>query len=138
MAGFKVITEAWDGRWIIFARDLGRTRKQLMIAPVRDGVAGKEPEWIAVTDGTHNDSGPQFSPDGNTAYFISQRDGYHCIWAQRLESATKRPVGEAFGYEHFHDASQKDLDGFWGGDGDLGIARDKIIFSLVQWHAVSG
>jgi Tol biopolymer transport system component len=98
--------------------------------PIRDD---KPPEWIAVTDGTHNDSGPQFSPDGNTAYFISQRDGYHCIWAQRLEPATKRPLDKAFGYEHFHDASQKDLDGFWGGDGDLSIARDKIIVSLVQW-----
>jgi hypothetical protein len=50
-----------------------------------------------------------------------------------LEPETKRPVGEAFGYEHFHDASQKDLDGFWSGDGDLKIARDKIIVSLVQW-----
>jgi Tol biopolymer transport system component len=101
-----------------------------MIAPVRDGPGGKELEWIAVTDGTHNDSGPQFSPDGNTAYFISQRDGYDCIGAQRLEPATKRPVNEAFGYEYFRDASQKDLDGFWGGDGDLSIARDKIIVSL--------
>jgi DNA-binding winged helix-turn-helix (wHTH) protein/Tol biopolymer transport system component len=125
---------SWDDRWIIFAKELTRTKGQIMIAPVRDGAAGKEPEWIAVTDGTHNDGGPQFSPDGNTAYFISQRDGYHCIWAQRLEPETKRPLGEAFGYEHFHDASQKDLDGFWSGDGELSIARDKMIVSLVQWH----
>jgi hypothetical protein len=60
------------------------------------------------------------------AYFISNRDGYHCIWAQRLDPATKRPIGEAFGYEHFH--------GFWSSDGDLSVARDKIIVSLVQWH----
>jgi DNA-binding winged helix-turn-helix (wHTH) protein/Tol biopolymer transport system component len=126
---------SWDDHWVILAKELSRTRGQIMIAPVRDGSAGKEPQWIAVTDGTHNDGGPQFSPDGNTAYFISTRDGYDCIWAQRLDPATKRPVGEAFGYEHFHDASQKDLDGFWSGDaGDLSVARDKIIVSLVQWH----
>jgi DNA-binding winged helix-turn-helix (wHTH) protein/Tol biopolymer transport system component len=125
---------SWDDRWIIFAREVG-AKGQIMIAPIRDGIAGKEPEWVAVTDGAHNDGGPQFSPDGNTAYFISRRDGYDCIWAQRLEPATKRPAGEAFGYEHFHDASQKDLDGFWNGDSaDLSVARDKIIVSLVQWH----
>jgi eukaryotic-like serine/threonine-protein kinase len=125
---------SWDDRWIIFGKILDRTKGQIMIAPVRDGIAGKEPEWIAVTDGTHNDDLPQFSPDGTMAYFISNRDGYHCIWAQRLDPATKRPIGEAFGYEHFHDASQKNLDGFWSSDGDLSVARDKIIVSLVQWH----
>jgi DNA-binding winged helix-turn-helix (wHTH) protein/Tol biopolymer transport system component len=126
---------SWDDRWIILAKELSRARGQIMIAPVRDGTAGKEPDWIAVTDGTHNDGGPQFSPDGNTAYFVSKRDGYDCIWAQRLDPATKRPLGEAFGYEHFHDASQKDLDGYWNGDdADLSISRDKIIVSLVQWH----
>jgi Tol biopolymer transport system component len=125
---------SWDDRWIIFGKTLDRTKGQIMVAPVRDGIAGKEPEWIAVTDGTHNDDLPQFSPDGTMAYFISNRDGYHCIWAQRLDPATKRPIGEAFGYEHFHDASQKDLDGFWSSDGDLSVARDKIIVSLVQWH----
>jgi len=105
-----------------------------MIAPIRNGTAGKDAEWIAVTDGTHSDHGPQFSPDGNTAYFTSTRDGYDCIWAQRLEPATKRPVGQAFGYEHFDNASQKYLDGFWGGDSELSVARDKIIVGLVQWH----
>jgi DNA-binding winged helix-turn-helix (wHTH) protein/Tol biopolymer transport system component len=125
---------SWDDRWIILEKTLGRTRRQIMIAPVRDGTASKEPEWISVTDGLHNDFGPQFSPDGNVAYFISKRDGYGCIWAQRLDPLTKRPMGEAFGYEHFHDASQKDLDGYWGSDADLSVSRDKIIVSLVQWH----
>jgi Tol biopolymer transport system component/DNA-binding winged helix-turn-helix (wHTH) protein len=126
---------SWNDRWIIFVKILDRTKSQIMIAPVRDGTAGKEPEWIAVTDGTHNDGGPQFSSDGTMAYFMSKRDGYDCIWGQRLDPATKRPIGEAFGFEHFHDASQKDLDGYWNGDdADLSVARDKIIASLVQWH----
>jgi len=44
-------------------------------------------------------------------------------------------VGEAVGYEHFHNSAQKDLAGFWNGDGaDLSVARDKIVVSLVQWH----
>ena len=45
---------------------------------------GRQAEWIAITDGRNNDDKPQFSPDGNTVYFTSTRDGYLCIWAQRL------------------------------------------------------
>jgi predicted aspartyl protease len=125
---------SWDERWIILAKTLGRTRRQIMIAPVQEGVATKEDKWIAVTDGTHNDFGPQFSREGNVVYFISTRDGYGCIWAQRLDPVTRQPIGDAFGYEHFHDASQKSLDGYWGSDADLSVSRDKIIVSLVQWH----
>jgi Tol biopolymer transport system component len=34
-----------------------------------------------------------WSPDGKLIYDISNRDGYPCIWAQRLDAATKRRVG---------------------------------------------
>jgi hypothetical protein len=37
-------------------------------------------------------------------YFLSDRDGFRCLWAQRLEPATKRPLGEPFAVEHFHRA----------------------------------
>ena len=86
---------SWDDRWVVFKKELEEpVKSQIMIAPVHDGVAGKEGEWIVVTDGRYNDDKPQFSPDGNTVYFTSSRDGYFCIWAQRLDPATKRPVGE--------------------------------------------
>jgi Tol biopolymer transport system component len=126
---------SWDDRWVAFAKIIDTNKSQILIAPVRDGAAGEEAEWIAVTDGTQSNGGPLFSPDGNTVYFTSKRDGYSCIWAQRLAPETKRPVGEAVGYEHFHNSAQKDLAGFWnGGDAALSVARDKIVVSLVQWH----
>lgn len=126
---------SWDDRWIIVAKVSGRNKEQIMIAPIRNGIAANEAEWIAITDGTQSDGGPQFSPNGDTAFFISKRDGYDCIWAQRLDLATKRPIGKAFGVQHFHDASQKDLDGYWNGDdSDLSVSRNKMLVNLVQWH----
>jgi Tol biopolymer transport system component/DNA-binding winged helix-turn-helix (wHTH) protein len=129
---------SWDDRSVAFKRDVGNG--QLMIAPVRNGLAGKEAEWISVTDGRYYNDKPQFSPDGNTLYFTSSRDGYLCIWAQKLDPMTKRPVGQPFAYEHFHNSAGRDAATFWGNGGsyfgfpDLSVARDKILFELPQFH----
>jgi DNA-binding winged helix-turn-helix (wHTH) protein/Tol biopolymer transport system component len=128
---------SWDDRWVVFKRLLDPLRSQIMIAPVRDGVPGKEAEWIAVTDGEYNDDKPQFSPDGNTVYFLSStRDGYICIWAQKLNPVTRRPVGAPIGYEHFHSWAQRDLSPYGQAisASDLTVARDKMLVNLPQFR----
>jgi hypothetical protein len=57
-----------------------------------------------VATGSSNDISPTFSSDNNTLYFISNRDGFYCLWAQRLDSSTKKARGDAFAIEHFHHA----------------------------------
>jgi len=137
---------SWDDRWVVFKKVLGwrLLKAQIMIAPVRNGVAGKEAEWITVTNGEYTDDKPQFSPDGNTVYFTSTRDGYLCVWAQKLDPATKRPVGQPFGYEHFHNSSGRDAASYSRGWGiypdlstfpDLSVARDKMLIELPQFRA---
>ena len=39
---------------------------------------------------------PIWSPDGNLLYFLSERDGFRCIWGQKLDPASKRPLGAPF------------------------------------------
>jgi eukaryotic-like serine/threonine-protein kinase len=127
---------SWDDRWVAFRKlslDL-MPPAQILIAPVRNGTAAGEAGWIAVTDGKHGDDKPQFSADGNTVYCTSTRDGYLCIWAQRLDPVTKHPLGSPFAYEHFHNsegraaAVHQDL-------ADLSVARDKIFINLPQVHS---
>jgi eukaryotic-like serine/threonine-protein kinase len=126
---------SWDDRWVIFKKlqsmDLMQSPAQILIAPVRHGLASGEAEWIAVTDGRHSDDKPQFSPDGNTVYFTSTRDGYLCIWAQRLDPVTKHPLGPPFAFEHFHNSEGR-AGAFNQKDSDLSIARDKILINLPQ------
>jgi dipeptidyl aminopeptidase/acylaminoacyl peptidase len=123
---------SWDDRWVVFKReDKQRPTAQILIAPVRNSTAGKEAEWIPITDGRSYDDKPQFSSDGNTVYFISTRDGYLCIWAQRLNPMTKRPAGEPQAYEHFHYNSlmyRGDVANF--SNSDLSVARDKMVINL--------
>jgi DNA-binding winged helix-turn-helix (wHTH) protein/Tol biopolymer transport system component len=127
---------SWDDRWVVFKKLFELKKGQILIAPVRNGMAGGEKEWIAVTDGQHSDDKPQFSADGNTVLFTSTRDGYLCIWAQRLNPVTKRPVGQPFAVEHFHNsegAYAAMLDNQWFHD--LSVARDKVLINLPEVHA---
>ena len=127
---------SWDDRWVVFKKLFELRKAQILIAPVRNGVAAEEKAWIAVTDGQHSDDKPQFSADGNTILFTSTRDGYLCIWAQRLNPVTKHPVGQPFALEHFHNsegAYGAMLDNQWYHD--LTVARDKMLINLPEVHA---
>jgi eukaryotic-like serine/threonine-protein kinase len=128
---------SWDDHWVIFkevpSSNLPQPPSQILIAPVRHGSAGGEAEWIPVTDGSHNDDKPQFSADGNTVYFTSNRDGYLCIWAQKLDPVTKHAVGPPFAYEHFHNSAGHDASTDRIAS-DLSVARDKILINLPEIH----
>ncbi len=56
---------SWDDRWVVFKLlDVSKQSVQIMIAPVRGGLAAGKAEWIAVTDGRYFDDKPQFSAEG--------------------------------------------------------------------------
>jgi Tol biopolymer transport system component len=125
---------SWDDRWVVFKK-LQSTAgiAQILIAPMRHGAAAGQAEWIAVTDGRNIDDKPQFSPDGNTVYFTSTRDGYLCIWAQRLDPVTKHPLGPPFAFEHFHNSEGRAA-AYNQITSDLTVARDKILINLPRLH----
>ena len=73
-----------------------------------------------------------WSPDGNLLYFLSEREGFRCIWAQRLDPATTHPSGAAFPVRHFH-TSRRSLmtigDPLFVG---MSVAVDKLVFSMTE------
>jgi eukaryotic-like serine/threonine-protein kinase len=118
-----------DDRWVSFnAVTPGRSR--IFVAPVRGAGLVPEPEWLAITDSRWDDK-PRWSPDGNVLYFVSERDGFRCIWAQRLNPAAKRPLGPAFSIFHAHEARRSLMNVGWG-DLQISVARDKIVFNMSE------
>jgi Tol biopolymer transport system component len=114
-----------DGGWIGFHAIGGPTKRQIFIS--RYPPAG---DWIGVTDGTGLDRNCVWSRDGGILYYLSERDGFRCIWAQRLEATTKKPMGAPFAAAHFHSARRSLLAlGDVGAIG-LSVAPEKLIFSL--------
>jgi Tol biopolymer transport system component len=91
-----------DERWISFQTVITQSQRRIFVAPVRDWRAPPESGWIPITDGRTPDRFPIWSPDGNLLYFQSDRDGFRCLWGQRLDPTTKRPRGEPFVVQDFH------------------------------------
>ena len=117
-----------DNRWIAHLAaegSIGVIGGRLFVVRFRGEEELKESEWILVTEGTTLNYRPRWSPDGNLLYFPSNRDGFLCIWAQRLDPDTKHPLGPAFPVYHFHRAQLKL-------NVEPSVAHDKIVFTLVE------
>ncbi len=87
-----------DDRWISF---FDATAGQAAVVPFTGEAPIPEASSSKLIDGWLG----IWSPDGRLVYTISQRDGHRCIWAQRLDPATRRPVGAPFAVFHHHSAS---------------------------------
>lgn len=122
-----------DARWVAFHASLPKPFKmRVFISPIRDGHGAKEADWIPITDGLQSEGDVAWSRDGNLLYFLSERDGFRCVWAQRLAPVTKQPQGKAFAVRHFHTARQSlkkidrpDLIG-------LSATQDRLVFSMSE------
>ncbi len=120
-----------DGGWISFTSMTSFARSRIAVVPFRENPPVAESERLAVSDdATWHDKG-QWSPDGNLLYFTSDRDGYRCVRARRLDPVTKRPVGEVFDVYHSHNARRSILNAgtrFM----DISVAPGRLVFNLEE------
>jgi Tol biopolymer transport system component len=72
--------------------------------------------WIQIAE-ERDEDWANWSPDGKTLCFTSARDGHTCLWAQRLDAGSHRPVGEAFAVQHFHGRTSYQQNG-WSAAGE--------------------
>ncbi len=84
-----------DNHWVVF---IDANTSRTYVAPYNERPAS-ESTWIPIVDGWWD---PEWY--GNLIYTASDRDGFTCIWAQRLDAATKRPLGAPFAVFHAHNA----------------------------------
>ncbi len=88
-----------DGKWIAMVVGVrGKTKLQGVVLP---SSGAPRADWIPIAEELYN-LALHWSPAGNLLYYFSRKDDYRCLWAQRLDPATKRPVGPAIAVEHFH------------------------------------
>src|SRR5207248_10463536 len=121
-----------DHRWVSFHSIPNPLRRQILVAPALAGGAIEESQWVPVTDGQGLDRNATFSPDSSLLYFLSERDGFRCIWAQRLDRQL-RPQGVAFAVVHLHHSKRSLGAGATGAIG-LAAAPGKLIFSAAEYY----
>ena len=101
-----------DDRWVAFQAATGSIGRIYVVAT--DALRRSPPPetWIAISDSEGWNDKPRWSPDGNLLYFVSERDGFRCVWVQRLDPATKHPSGAPVAVRHFHSSrlSLKNVD----------------------------
>lgn len=94
-----------DGQWVAFGATNNRTGGSSIFAiPTAGPLPVPREQWIAITSESEISRDPLFAPSGQFLYFTAEKDGFRCLWARRINPATRVPVGEAFPVRHFHTA----------------------------------
>jgi Tol biopolymer transport system component len=98
-----------DAKWI--AAVIGVSGKRMLQGIVLPS-HGERSDWIPITEELYN-LALHWSSDGKLLYFLSRRDDFRCLWAQRLHPLTKRPLGAVFPIEHFHSPQHRIINHGW-------------------------
>ena len=122
---------SFDDRWIVFHARIHPDATRILIAPFRHDAIAPPSEWIEVTSGEFEDDKPRWAPADDRIYFLSRRDGFRCLWSQRLDPATKKPAGGPEPLMHFHDARRSMMHARFN-QFDLAVARDKLLLTLAE------
>jgi hypothetical protein len=109
-----------DGHWMWFSE--GTSLPRLLRAPFQGETMAPESTWSAFPEFSAYDSA--WSPDETLSYDISDRDGFNCVWAQRVDALTKRPVGPSIPIYHAHGV-RLNVPNFM-------IGRERMIFTLTE------
>ena len=124
-----------DDRWVVFSAqpEGAGTHSILFLAPFRGTVAVAPSEWRVISDGQEVNNAPTgWSPDGSMVYFMSERDGFRCLWAQRLHPTTKDRVGAPFEVQPFHQANVRSMPLWQPGAAGTALGGRTITFSMAQ------
>jgi len=116
-----------DGKWLALIVRTPPNDTRVTVVPLHHGAAAAKPEWIPVTESGRWVNKPRWSPHGNILYYVCDRDGFACIWANRLDPATKGPVGPPKAVMHFHTRGSS-LDTSFGLE--LSIADDELVVDI--------
>jgi len=118
-----------DGKWLSF-HVVGPLLEPLYVAPIQNGKAPAQSQWILITESMGLNRRGWWSADGNTLYWMSERDGPMAIWAQRL-SKDKHPQGSPFAVLRFQETRLSPYNAGFARFGPA-VAPDRIIYALLE------
>lgn len=125
-----------NDRWVAFHAETAPDQRRIFIARLEGNTLGAESQWVPVTAGTDLDIAPAWAPSGNLLYFLSERDGFRCIWAQRLHPESKTAVGAPFAVQHFHSGARALLMNFRANPSQIGLSASArgLVYALEELH----
>jgi Tol biopolymer transport system component/predicted Ser/Thr protein kinase len=95
-----------DERWVGVSSGLPDGHVTLRVFPLASPPVSPE-KGIEITDRASWSGSPRWSADGRLLYYLSDRDGFNCVWAVPIDPRTGRPSGVAFAVLHAHRNNMK-------------------------------
>ncbi len=116
-----------DDRWLAIQTGEPDGTVALFLVPVREPPAPPE-QWVQIAAGDSWVGSPRWSADGDTVYYLSERDDFLCVWGQSLDPVTKEPMDDSFPVAHAHGSSMKMLS-FAKHMWTLEVGADRLVFN---------
>jgi serine/threonine protein kinase len=116
-----------DRKWLVFQAAKG-AHAQVFVAPFTGDQGPDEKAWVPITDGSTWEDKLRWSPNGDWLYSLSDRDGFLCIWAYRLDLGSKKPTGQPVAIFHSHGARLALRNANLTAS-EMSVARDRIVFN---------
>ena len=99
-------------------------------APLRDSAA-TERDLVPLVEGPAWFGCPRWSADGSRLYYLSNQDGYTCVWMRRVDRVSGRPTGAAAPVYHLH---RTDRILYPRGAWSIAVTADRLIFNAAEIH----
>ena len=107
--------------------------REILVVPNASDRKLRDDEWISISEGETSDRAPYWSTDGRRLFFISDRDGFRCIWARDIDPETGHPIGPARSIAHFH-SSRELLRGPMASPESIGLSAtgQALVFTVAR------
>jgi len=101
--GFRQAAYSPNGKLLAVSVREDSAHSRIMVTSILpDGSAG---EWKAATSLDHFSERPIWSMDDHTFYYVTDRDGFWCLFGQEVDPRTSSPSGEPKALLHLHSAT---------------------------------
>jgi Tol biopolymer transport system component len=104
-------------------------RKRMFAVHLPHSTAKVEGRWIPIPDKGVSVEHPRWSGDGQTIFYISNTDGFSCIYGQAFSPRNDEPVGSPFAVAHIHN-QRASIDNVFPRARNLSVDGDSIYFNL--------
>ena len=90
-----------DDRWLAFRHQLD-ARASIHLTSIRTDGPAAQANWHLVEQPTTTGRPAGWSLDSSVLYSLLDTDGFRCIWGQRIDAPSGRPIGSIFPVRHLH------------------------------------
>jgi len=75
---------------------------RIFVVPFIPGHPPPDNLWIPIDEPTTTGRPAGWSLDGSVLYLLLDADGFRCLWGQRVDQTSGRPLGGPSPARHFH------------------------------------